>query len=630
MSEPPRRIYSLLQLLLVFNALWFVSAQGSFFQISSPWVWVCKENKCVRTRASETTQGQSNAVCKLTCYESATLWPLPTVKPTLSKNVAAFFASNVRITKLTSNSSKTEDMLREAVAIFTNYIQQMESNGLGDSTRDCVVSANTCKSASYVTAQHLLNVEVIVTQNTVQLALDTDESYTLDVKTDDTVTTAYIVAETYFGARHAMETLSQLITWDELSNSLVMIQNAHIEDTPVFAHRGFSIDTSRNYVEISLLKRIIDGLSYNKLNVLHWHITDSNSFPFVSSREPLMAIYGAHSARQVYQSADIQELVHYAQVRGVKIIPEVDAPSHVGAGWDWGPIYGMGDLLLCFDIQPWDDYCYQPPCGFFNPINDKVYTVLGNIYKDMADLFQNDMFHMGGDEVKMKCWNETESITQWLADKGWDKEPEPLLKLWSHYQNQSLAKLDEAYGNTQPVILWNSDLTAKGHATSYLDRNRYIIQFWDRWNDTTLKNLYEDGYKLIISNYDALYLDCGFSGWVGEALNNWCGPYIGWKKIYENSPKAMIENFGLVYNKDQFLGGEAALWAEQSKGLALEGKIWPRLSALAERLWTDPETGWRLAETRLHIQRERMVDRGITADPLQPEWCMQNDDSCFF
>jgi hexosaminidase len=128
-------------------------------------------------------------------------------------------------------------------------------------------------------------------------------------------------------------------------------------------------------------------------------------------------------------------------VTGVKIIPELDGPSHTGAGWDWGPLYGMEDLILCLDKQPWDDYCAQPPCGILNPINDKIYTVLSNIYKDMADLFQSDMFHMGGDEVNMRCWQETESITKWLVDKGWDKDPEAYVKLWSHYQNQSLAKL---------------------------------------------------------------------------------------------------------------------------------------------------------------------------------------------
>ncbi|EFX90079.1 hypothetical protein DAPPUDRAFT_309875 [Daphnia pulex] len=629
MTEPSRRTYCLLKWLFVLNIIWLASAQSTFFEISSPWVWTCKEKKCLRTRASETTQGQSNAVCKLTCYDSATLWPLPTGETTLSKDVSAFFANDVRIAKLTSNSTKTEDMLKEAAAIFSEHIKQMENNGLGGSTRDCSVSANTCASAApYSSSEHLFNVEVIVTQNIAPLALDTDESYTLDVKTTNSVTTAYIVAETFFGARHAMETLSQLITWDELSNSLVVIQNAHIEDSPVFPHRGFAVDTARNYMEISLIKRIIDGLSYNKLNVLHWHMSDSNSFPFVSTREPLMAIYGAPSARKVYRPAEVQELVHYAQVRGVKIIPELDAPSHVGAGWDWGPLYGMGDLIICLDKQPWDEYCAQPPCGIFDPTNDKIYTVLKNIYKDMDDVFQSDMFHMGGDEVNMRCWNESESIKKWLVDKGWNKDPNPYLKLWSYFQNQSLAKLDEAHGRTQPVIIWNSDLTAKEHAKDYLDPNRYIIQYWNTWNNSILKDLYEDGYKLIISNYDALYLDCGYGSWVGNGLNNWCPQYTGWKLIYENSPRVMIQNFSLPYNKDQILGGEAALWAEQSQGGAIEGKLWPRLSALAERLWTDPDTKWFAAETRLHIQRERMVERGITADALQPEWCVQNDGSC--
>ena len=109
------------------------------------------------------------------------------------------------------------------------------------------------------------------------------------------------------------------------------------------------------------------------MNVLHWHITDSYSFPFVSTREPLMAIYGAYSPKQVYRPQEIQDLVRYAQVRGVKIIPELDGPAHVGPGWDWGPAYGQGDLVLCFDIQPWDQYCAQPPCGILNPINENVY-----------------------------------------------------------------------------------------------------------------------------------------------------------------------------------------------------------------------------------------------------------------
>jgi len=243
-------------------------------------------------------------------------------------------------------------MLKEAAGIFTEIVQQMESNGLNGQERTCSVKANTCGTSPYAAADQQFNIEVTITSDAVQLVTDMDESYTLAVDTKSSVTSVYIVATTFFGARHAMETLSQLIVWDDLANSLVVMSNANIQDAPTFTHRGLSLDTSRSYVDIPILQRVIQAMSYNKMNVLHWHILDSHSFPFVSTREPLMAIYGAYSARKVYRPQDIQQLVQYAAVRGVKIIPELDQPSHVGAGWEWGPKYGLGDLTLCFDIQP--------------------------------------------------------------------------------------------------------------------------------------------------------------------------------------------------------------------------------------------------------------------------------------
>jgi hexosaminidase len=258
-------------------------------------------------------------------------------------------------------------MLKEAAGIFTEIVQQMESNGLNGQERTCSVKANTCGASPYAAVDQQFNIEVTITSDAVQLVTDMDESYTLAVDTKSSITSVYIVAPNFFGARHAMETLSQLIVWDDSANSLVVLSDANIQDRPTFTHRGLSLDTSRSYIDIPILQRIIEALSYNKMNVLHWHILDSHSFPFVSTREPLMAIYGAYSARKVYRPQDIQQLVNYATVRGVKIIPEFDQPSHVGAGWEWGPKYGLGDLTLCFDIQPVQYnqiYVYYPDIHF--------------------------------------------------------------------------------------------------------------------------------------------------------------------------------------------------------------------------------------------------------------------------
>lgn len=80
--------------------------------------------------------------------------------------------------------------------------------------------------------------------------------------------------------------------------------------------------------------------------------------------------------------------------------------------------------------------------------------------------------------------------------------------------------------------------------------------------------------------------------------------------------------------KDQFLGAEAALWSEQVDGTSVENRIWPRAAALAERLWAEPSTGWREAESRMLVQRERLVAQGIAADALEPQWCLQNEENC--
>lgn len=154
------------------------------------------------------------------------------------------------------------------------------------------------------------------------------------------------------------------------------------------------------------------------------------------------------------------------------------------------------------------------------------------------------------------------------------------MKLWGYFQDNALARLDKVNYQKVPVILWTSRLTEEPFLTKYLDKNRYIIQVWTKGDDPQVTTLLEKGYKLIISNYDALYLDCGFGGWVTDG-NNWCSPYIGWQKVYDNR----METMGGPYI-DQIYGAEAALWAEQVDEFSLDSRFWPRASAMAERLWS--------------------------------------------
>jgi hexosaminidase len=159
--------------------------------------------------------------------------------------------------------------------------------------------------------------------------------------------------------------------------------------------------------------------------------------------------------------------------------------------------------------------------------------------------------------------------------------------------------------------------------SQYLDVNRYIIQIWTTADEPKNLQFFSRGHKVIVSNYDALYLDCGFQGWVTDGLN-WCSPYIGWQKIYDNRMEKIAGDY-----VSQVLGAEANLWTEQADEFALDSRLWPRASAMAERLWSDPVTSWKSAESRMLINRQRLVQIGeVAADRLQPEWCLQNEGDC--
>ncbi|KZC13638.1 Chitooligosaccharidolytic beta-N-acetylglucosaminidase [Dufourea novaeangliae] len=459
----------------------------------------------------------------------------------------------------------------------------------------------------------------------VKLTIDTDESYTLAVtQVDKAVLNATITAKSYFGARHGVETLSQLIVFDDLRNQIQIPSEVSISDRPVYPYRGVLLDTSRNFIDKSTILRTIDGMAMTKLNTLHWHIIDSQSFPYVSRTWPEFSRFGSYTAEKIYDEKDVKEIVEYGLVRGVRVLPEFDAPAHVGEGWQWVD----DDALVCFKAEPWKKYCVEPPCGQLNPTSEKVYELLEGIYKDMMRDFKPDIFHMGGDEVNLNCWNSSAAVTSWMRTvKGWNLSESSFYKLWDYFQSRALEKVINANdGKSIPVVLWTSGLTSAENI-KYLDPSKYIIQIWTSEDDPTIGRLLRNNFRVIFSNYDALYLDCGFAAWVGDG-NNWCAPYKGWQRVYDNSPMKIVRKLKGRYVRF-IIGGEAALWTEQADSASADSKIWPRAAALAERLWAEPDSTWIHAEQRMLRQRERYVTRGIAAESLQPEWCLQNQGFCY-
>ncbi|KAB0803918.1 hypothetical protein PPYR_00888 [Photinus pyralis] len=482
------------------------------------WTWTCKNNNCEKTRAQPASKPISLAACKISCDPYGTLWPKPTGRVELGGQLVPINPNDIEVIE----NGNENQLVRAGYRHFQMNLQKLvePENENGESA-------------------HLIVTLFIKRPHETQLKLTTDESYSLKIsELPSGEISANITAPTYFGGRHGLETLGQLIIFDDIENSLRIPSDVYITDKPVYPYRGILLDTSRNYISVDTIKRTIDGMSASKLNTFHWHITDSHSFPYVSQSNPNLSKLGAYSPKHVYTPEDVEEVMEYAHERGVRVLPEFDAPAHVGEGWQ------DTDFVTCFNYQPWNKYCVEPPCGQFDPTKPKLYDALEGIYKDMIRQFNPDIFHMGGDEVSIACWNSTPSIVQWMEKQGWGREEEDFMKLWNYFQTNALERFDMQSKEKMPIIMWTSGLTKAKFVEQYLPKDRYIIQIWTAGNDPEVSQLLDKGYRLILSNYDALYLDCGYASWVGDG-DNWCSPYKGWQQIYNNSPASYGSTYTL-------------------------------------------------------------------------------------
>ncbi|KAL1500965.1 hypothetical protein ABEB36_006375 [Hypothenemus hampei] len=572
---------------------------------TSLWHYECLESYCEKTlTTSNTSNGLSLSECNILCHNGAAIWPKPTGNVTVSDLVEIDLKS---FTFTTTPQTAITSLVTEAFDIFTKQIKKFVS---------CKVFLGKSNAIDVASVQVVFN---ILDQKLDLMTFGTDESYRIETQlTNNSVVYVNVTAPSFFGARHALETLSQLVVYDDIRQRTLFPSNIFIVDGPIYSWRGISLDTSRNYVTPKAIKRTLRAMAASKLNTLHWHLTDTASFPYVSKSHPELSEYGAYSPSKVYNNDTVKTLIEYARVRGIRVVPELDSPAHVGEGWQ------TTGVVTCFNWKPWDDYCVEPPCGQFDPSQDKLYDILEDVYGDFLSQFDPEVFHMGGDEVNVNCWNSTSNLTKWMVEeKGWNLTKEDFLdKLWPYFQDEASKRLYKAAGKEIPIILWTSELTFLDNVQEILPPSKYLLQVWERSDDLRIQTLLEKNYSLILSNYDALYLDCGFGGWVDDG-QNWCSPYKTWQTIYDNKPEVIAGN-----RTSQILGGETALWTEESGTNSLDSRLWPRAAAFAETLWTSPSTNWEQAQERFLIHRERLVALGIDADEIQPEWCRRNQHNC--
>ena len=365
---------------------------------------------------------------------------------------------------------------------------------------------------------------------------DENESYQLEI----TSSQATLTAATDVGAMHGMETFLQLV---RLENDACSVPAVTIDDAPRFRWRGFMIDVSRHFEPVTEIERTLDGMAVAKLNVFHWHLSDDQGFRAESKKFPKLT--GVASSGQFYTQDEMRAVVAYARARGIRVVPEFDMPGHTSSWILAYPEYGSGE-----DIKELPKV-FGIPRAELDPSNEKTYKFIDSFVGEMAEIFPDEYFHIGGDETKGQGWLDNPRIAAFMKKKGFNSPAD----LQAYFNQRLLPILTKHH---KKMIGWDEILNPA------LPKD-IMIQSWR--GDASLAEGATKGYQGILSA--PYYLDAQKTS----------------EMMYLADP--IPSDTKLTPEQQQLiLGGEVCMWAEQLNPETVDSRVWPRTLAIAERFWS--------------------------------------------
>lgn len=314
------------------------------------------------------------------------------------------------------------------------------------------------------------------------LSGDVDESYSLSLSEKGAVK---IQAASSVGVLRALETFTQLFFQHSETDEAYTIQApVEISDKPQYEHRGILLDVSRSYFSVESIYRTIDAMAWNKLNRLHIHATDSQSWPLEIPALPKLAGKGAYAKGKTYTPEDVESIQKYALQRGVELIFEIDTPGHFGIA-----ALSYPDLVAAWQADPWQDYCAEPPCGQLKLNKPEVDDFLDTLMDDLLPRTNpySTFHHIGGDEVNFNAIALDETV-----GTNDSKVIQPLMQKFFDKHSDRLSK----HGVTP--IVWE-EFPLNYNVTLGDD---VVVQSW--LGDDAVKQLVSRGFKTIVSNYNFL------------------------------------------------------------------------------------------------------------------------------
>jgi hexosaminidase len=367
--------------------------------------------------------------------------------------------------------------------------------------------------------------------------LGEDESYQLTISPDG----VRLTAANPLGVMHGMQTFLQLV---RITPHGFTVPAVTIDDKPRFPWRGLMIDSGRHFTSIPVIERNLDAMEAVKMNVFHWHLSEDQGVRVESKVFPLLQQKGSDGL--YYTQDQIRQIIEYARDRGIRVVPEFDMPAHAAAWFVGYPQLASGK----------GPYQIERKWGIFDPAMDptreSTYQFLNLFIGEMAGLFPDAYFHIGGDECNGKEWDANPQIQEFK--RAHNLKDNAALQAWFSARVQKIVVSHHKIAEGWDEVLQPG--TPKD----------VVIQSW-RGRDSLL-DAAKHGYRGLLSH--GYYID----------LNQPA------EEHYLVDPLEGIADKLTPEQTSSILGGEATMWSEYVNGENIESRIWPRTAAIAERFWS--------------------------------------------
>lgn len=471
--------------------------------------------------------------------------------------------------------------------------------------------ANECVQAERLLRERLPKVKnpVIAGKATLTLGIDTsladDEAYTL-VVSEKGVT---IQGRTARGVFYGLMTFDQLLRGNGTSACCESIPQLRIADQPRTHIRELMLDPCRTFIPFDELKAFVPEMARYKYNTIHLHLTDDQAWRIEIKKYPELT---AQASARVgmddmmvpisgyYTQKQMREFVDYAAQYHIQVVPEIEMPGHEVAA-----IHVFPELTCGAKQVP-----IRTTCGVSNellcPGSEFTFEFLGNVFKELADIFPSPYIHLGGDEAgnpALNCWTDCpkcQALKRQLGITTTDRSEN--WRLQEYMFNRVIDTLRTKYGKTP--MFW--------YETDFKKIQPGCVTF--AWRHGLTKRALEaavaNNAKIMLCPGEHCYFDYPMApGDMPEV--NWGMPIIPLKRTYELDP---AWGMGPDFEQNNLFGVAGTLWSECiNTPERIYYQAYPRALALAEVGWSPVASrSWEGFLKRLSPVLKDMMRRGIT------------------